>query len=423
VTGFGDFDRWRILGQQFLAQIESATVLIQSASILGAGLFALWLALVLKRRLLRFSAAVPARHWLAHVAEVAASLAVPGLWLLLLWIATQAGRAAGVPMGLAAAGVSLLFAWVVIRLLSHVVRNPLWSAVIFFTAWTLAALDILGVLGEIERSLDRLAFPYGNVRISALNIVRAVIVLSVLLWLTGQLRGFLERRIYQAQNLTPSLQALLVQLLKLLLPLIAVLVALPLVGLNLTAVTVFGGAFAVGAGLGLQRAVANLVSGFMLLGSKSIRPGDVIAVKDMGGAKTYGRVNSIGALYVSLRTRDGIDYLVPNDSFLSTGIENWTHADNNVRVKLPFGVAHGSDLKQVIAAALDAAASVPRVLKSPQPVCFLTGYSDSALNFELRFWINDPMNGLSNVRGESLLRMLERFRTEGIRMPFPPAPG
>jgi small-conductance mechanosensitive channel len=256
-----------------------------------------------------------------------------------------------------------------------------------------------------------------------LNIVRAVIVLSVLLWLTGQLRGFLERRIYQAQNLTPSLQALLVQLLKLLLPLIAVLVALPLVGLNLTAVTVFGGAFAVGAGLGLQRAVANLVSGFMLLGSKSIRPGDVIAVKDMGGAKTYGRVNSIGALYVSLRTRDGIDYLVPNDSFLSTGIENWTHADNNVRVKLPFGVAHGSDLKQVIAAALDAAASVPRVLKSPQPVCFLTGYSDSALNFELRFWINDPMNGLSNVRGECLLSILERLRSEAIRMPFPPAPG
>src|SRR5262249_1202586 len=154
---------------------------------------------------------------------------------------------------------------------------------IFFAAWTLAALDILGVLGDIEQTLDRLGFAYGNARISALNILRAAIVLSVLLWFATLVERFFERRVILPHSLTAFLQGLLIELLRLGLPALAVLIALPLVGINLTTLTVFGGAFAVGAGLGLQRAVANLVSGLMLLSGGSLRPGDVIAIRDIAG--------------------------------------------------------------------------------------------------------------------------------------------
>jgi small-conductance mechanosensitive channel len=352
-------------------------------------------------------------------AEMLASVARPALWLVLLWIMAETGRNTGVRMILADDAVSLLAAWVVIGLLSHVVRNRLWSRVIFFMAWTLAALDILGVLGEVERALDRLAFPYGDARISALNIVRAAIVLGVMLWFTTLVRRFFERRVMLAQSLTPSLQGLIVQVLKLGLPTLAVLIALPLVGINLTTLTVFGGAFAVGAGLGLQRAVANVVSGLMLLSGGSIRPGDVIAVKDTGGAKTYGRVNSVGALFVSLHTRDGIDYLMPNEAFLTGGVENWSHVDQNIRLKVPFGAADDCDPRQVIALALAAAVSVPRVLKSPPPVCFPVGFVEMGIQFELRFWISDPMNGSSNVRGACLLAIWDAFQANGIRTPSP----
>ncbi len=424
VSSLTDFNRWRDLAQTFLdraiAQLESPDFLIQLATIMATGLLALWLAVAARRLLGRLSH--PSWQWLSGLTYMASDVAASVLWLLLLWTAREAERGAGLPVGVASAAVSLLAAWVVIRLLSHVVRHPFLSGAIFVTAYAIAALDILGLLAPIEAELNRIAIPYGNARITALNIIRAVIVLAALLWLATRLRGFLERRISQSRNLTPSLQAMLVQVVKLGLPVIAFLAALPVVGLNLTAVTVFGGAFAVGAGLGLQRAVANLFSGFLLLSGGSVRPGDVIAVKDVAGAKTYGRVTSVGAIFVTVRNRDGIEVLVPNDSLVSNGVENWTRDDQNIRVKVPFVVGHGSDVRKVAALAVQAAGSLPRILQSPQPVCFLTGYTELALNFELRFWISDPMNGISNIKGECLLQIVESVRAAGIRMPFSPAP-
>jgi small-conductance mechanosensitive channel len=417
-----DLDRFAAISQARLmeiwAEFQSPLFLVQLAVIVVAGLIAFWAGGFLSRRLAAF-AQHAGSHMLAGPAEMLASVSRSGLWLLLLRITAAWGRNAGMPMVLVNDAVSLLAAWVVIKLLSHVVRNVFWSRVIFFTAWTLAALDILGVLGEVEATLDGLGFSYGNTRISALSILRAAIVLGVLLWFATLVQRFLERRVMLSRSLTPSLQGLIIQLLNLGLPTLAVLIALPLVGINLTTLTVFGGAFAVGAGLGLQRAVANLVSGLMLLSGGSIRPGDVIAVRDMAGAKTYGRVNSVGALFVSLHTRDGIDYLMPNDTFLSGGVENWSHIDQNIRLKVPFGAFEEADPRQVITLALAAAAAVPRVLKSPPPVCFLVGFVEMGMQFELRFWISDPMNGVANVRGACLLAVWEAFKANGIRTPSP----
>jgi len=320
-------------------------------------------------------------------------------------------------MSLAGSATALLMAWIGIRLLSYVVRSPVWSRIIFVTAWSLAALEILGLLDRIEASLADIGFTYGAARISALNVVRALIVLAVLLWLAALLRSFLERRISHVETLTPTLQVLLVQALKLVLPTLAVLVALPVLGINLTALTVFGGALAVGVGLGLQKMVANLVSGFLLLSSGSIRPGDVIAVKDVAGAPTFGRVTAVGANFLSLRTRGGKEYLLPNESFIAQGVENWSLSDNKVRLKIPFEISYDCEPRLAVQLALEAAAAVSRVIADPRPVCLLMGFGNSEIKLELRVWIDDPMNGVANVRSECLLQIWDRFQSHGIRVP------
>ena len=319
-------------------------------------------------------------------------------------------------MSIAASASALLIAWIAIRLLSNVVRNPFWSHIIFVTAWTLAALQIVGLLDRIEASLQSVGFTYGDVQITALNIVRALVVLVVLLWVAAWLRGLLERRILLAQNLTPTLRVLFVQALRLALPGVAILVALPVLGINLTALTVLGGALAVGAGFGLQRVVSNVVGGVLLLGSGSIRPGDVIAVRDTSGAEAFGRVTAISPNYLSLQTRGGKEHLIPNETFLANGVENWTHSDSRVRLKIPFRTTYDCEPKLAIALALDAAAATPRVIKEPRPVCHLTAFGEATIEYELRIWIEDPMNGVANVKSDCLLQLWDRFQATGIRI-------
>jgi small-conductance mechanosensitive channel len=417
------FAHWRAAAQSllrlFVARAISRTVLIELALIAATALIARLLAPRLVRLLKRDVARAPPRPIRDGMILVAASVATPSLWLLFLWIASEIARAAGLNTMLAGNAAALLIAWIVIRLVSHVVRSPIWSRIIFVTAWAIAALEILGLLDRIEASLAKIGFSYGRSWVSALGIVRALIALAIFLWLVALLRRFLERRIRHAQSLTPTLQALLVQALRLVLPALAIVATLPVLGINLTAVTVLGGAVAVGAGLGLQKLVSNLASGFLILGSGAIRPGDVIAAKDQSGAASFGRVTSIGATFLSLRTRGGREFLIPNETFVAGGVENWSHSDRRVRLNIPFGAAYECDPRLVIGLAQEAAAAVGRVIAEPGPKCLLTGFGDSAVLFELRIWIEDPMSGVANVKSECLLEIWDRFRAHGIRLPFP----
>jgi small-conductance mechanosensitive channel len=207
---------------------------------------------------------------------------------------------------------------------------------------------------------------------------------------------------------------LLVHLLRLLLPTLAVVVALGAVGIDLTALAVFSGAIGIGIGLGLQQLAANVIAGFVLILDKSIKPGDVISI-----GETFGRVTSLGARYVSMRTRDGIEYLIPNNHFMNSGVENWSYSDVNVRLKVQVGVAYETDLHQAIALCIEAAKAVPRVLEQPRPICLVTGFGESAITLEIRLWINDPSDGVANVRSAVWLEVWDRFKQAGIRIPFP----
>jgi small-conductance mechanosensitive channel len=195
----------------------------------------------------------------------------------------------------------------------------------------------------------------------------------------------------------------------------AVLIGMQLLDLNLTALTVLSGAIGVGIGFGLQKVVSNFISGIIILMDESIKPGDTITLGD-----TFGWIRELRARFVSVVTRDGREYLIPNEDFITTQVVNWSFSNNYVRLDVPFGVSYDSDPHEVIRLAKKAAAAVDRVDAVYQPpVCWMTEFGDSSINFLLRFWIDDPQRGLTNIRGTVLLALWDTFKAHGIKIPFP----
>jgi small-conductance mechanosensitive channel len=342
-------------------------------------------------------------------------LATPVVWLALLWLAMTALGLGERPTGLLRTIVTLLAAWIAIHLASQLVRNPAWAKLIAWAAWSLAALIILDLLEPIVMVLDAAAVPIGpESEISLWDVVRSTIAIAVLLSVALYLTGLIESRIRTSQTLSPTVQVLFTKSLKMVLISLAVIVAITSVGIDLTALAVVGGLLGVGIGFGLQRIVSNLIGGVILLVDKSIKPGDIISV---GG--TYGWVTALGGRYVSVVTRDGVEHLIPNETLISEPVENWTHTQRRTRLKVDLSVHHESDLKQVIAICEDAARATERVLPDPAPKCLFMEFGDSALKLQLRFWIGDAQNGVQNVKSDVLLEIWQRFKQQGVRVPYP----
>jgi small-conductance mechanosensitive channel len=241
-----------------------------------------------------------------------AALVFPLLWALGLAIAMGVAAKFGWPYNVVRIAINLLAAWTAIWLFSIAVRNPLWSRVIMLFAYSIAVLNILHLLTPTLDLLDSLSVTYGNVRISLLTVLRGMLSLAILLWVAMLLSGILERRIQKLPNFTPSVQVLIGKLFKASVITIAVIVSLAGVGIDLTAIAVFSGAVGVGIGFGLQKVVSNLISGIIVLMDRSITPGDVVQVGDR-----YGWVSSLGARYVSIHTRDGTEFLIPNEDIVT----------------------------------------------------------------------------------------------------------
>jgi small-conductance mechanosensitive channel len=377
--------------------------------------------------LLARSVAPRLRAWIEHLARrpglegrleraaaALAPLALPVCWLAVQWLSVLVAAGAGWPHHLIKTMVSLLTAWVVIRLSATMVRDPVWSKAVAITVWTIAALNILELLEPTVALLDQLAVTLGGLRVSALTVIKGMLALAVLLGLATFASRVLERRIKGTPSLTPSVQVLFSKLLKIVLVTIAVVAALSSVGLDLTAFALFSGAVGVGIGFGLQKVVANLISGVILLLDRSVKPGDVIGVGD-----TYGWIDSLGARYVSVVTRDGIEHLIPNEDLIVNRVENWSYSNNLVRLKIPVGIAYHADLRLAMRVCVEAARATARVLDQPAPVCLITGFGESSVDLELGVWICDPTNGISNVKSEVLLNVWDRFHDHGIEIPFP----
>ena len=346
--------------------------------------------------------------------NTAHSLLFPALWLIFIWFCKIVANAIGWPGHLLNVGVSLLAAWIVIRFTATLVRNPFLAKIIAVTAWTLAALNMLNLLAPTLAVLDRLAINIGNFSLSVLTLLKGFIYLAVFLWAANLISRIIEVRLYKSSLLTPSIRVLTVKLIKIVLLIIAFLLAISSVGIDLTVFAVFGGALGVGIGFGLQKGVSNFVSGIFLLLDKSIKPGDIISV-----GETYGWVNSLNARYVSLDTPDGIEHLIPNEELISQRVENWSYSNNRIRLSIPVGIHYQSDVRRAMELCLEAAVECERVLTDPQPACLLVAFGESSVDLVISLWIEDPMNGIGNVKSQILLAVWDKFHANQIEIPYP----
>lgn len=308
----------------------------------------------------------------------------------------------------------LIMAWIIIRLSTGLISSRYWSKLITIIAWGFAALSILDLLEPTIIYLDRLAFSIGKWHISLLGVIKTILMMTFMLWLSLSLSRTIERRVRKSTTLTPSMQELISKLLRFTFIITGTIISLTSVGVDLTAFAVFGGALGVGIGFGLQRIVANLLGGIILLMDRSIKPGDVIELEN-----SYGWVNALGARFVSVITRDGKEHLIPNEDLITHKVINWSFSDTNVRIKVPVRVAYTSDVNLAMKLLLEAANETPRVLESPTPRCLVLEFDENAIILELRIWASDPHNGVANLRGAVLLKVWNKFRENGIDFPYP----
>ncbi|SDC74828.1 mechanosensitive ion channel family protein [Ruegeria marina] len=311
---------------------------------------------------------------------------------------------------------TLATALLVIALVARAVRNGTLRIIFRWSMWIYATVVALNLTDTVASFLDGIAIEIGALHISVLGILKATLLIGALFVLARLASQGASNALKRNDDISPSMQVLLGKAVQVLLYGWVFIVAIRTLGFDLTGLAFLSGAIGVGIGFGLQKVVSNLISGVIILMDRSIKPGDVISL-----GETFGWINSLGARYVSVVTRDGREYLIPNEDLITGQVVNWSHSDQFVRLDLTFGTSYSDDPHVVRAVAIGAAKSVKRVLSGPghDPVCHITGFGDSSVDYVLRVWISDPTAGLTNIRGNVFLALWDAFNAEGISIPFP----
>ncbi len=316
----------------------------------------------------------------------------------------------------------LLCAMAAIRLLVYVLRRSLpraawigtFEVAIGLTIWFVVALHVTGLLENLIGQLDSIRFPLGKTALTLWDILAGAfsVVLTVLaaLW-AGSV---VEARLMRADSIAPNSRVVVARLVKAILTLLAVLLALSLVGIDLTVLSVFGGALGVGLGLGLQRIASNYVSGFIILLDRSLSIGDMITVD-----KFYGAVSQINARYTVMKALDGTETIVPNEMLVNTPVINHSYSSKSVQVVLKLSIAYSADVDRALQILVEVATAQSRVLADPLPSAFITGFGADGVEMQIGFWIRDPEVGSLPIRSEISRAVLRRFHDEGIEIPAP----
>jgi small-conductance mechanosensitive channel len=275
------------------------------------------------------------------------------------------------------------------------------------------------VIGGLINTLDAAGFTVADTRFSlwsALVVILVVLGVYMLARLGEKLGRVVVRRMHQ---LDTSRIVLADKLVSVFVWAMAILIGIDLLGIDLTALAVFSGAFGLAVGFGLQRTFGNLIAGIILLMDRSIKPGDVIAIADQSGQQTFGQIRSIGIRAVSITTRDEREYLIPNENLMINQVENWSYSSRKVRFQIPVGVSYTCDMALAERLMIEAAKSAPRVLTDPPPTVWMKDFGTSSVDFIIHCWITDPEDGIGNIRSSVLKRLWDLFAEHGIEIPFP----
>lgn len=318
--------------------------------------------------------------------------------------------------------VPLLFSLVLVRVAVYVLRRafkahgPLryWERAIAWTIWVAVALHITGLLPEVVEVLDGFGFHIGKQRISILTILQAMLSIAITVVIALWAGRTIEARLLDARGMDLNFRIVLSKLVQTLLVIIAILIALPAVGIDVTVLSVFGGAVGVGLGLGLQKIAANYVSGFVILLDRSISPGALVTIDGR-----YGEVTKLTARYVVVKSLNGTEAIIPNETVITSVVVNHSYSDRSVRVDVPIQVSYASDVDRALELMLEAASGNSRVLRSPAPGAVLKGFADSGIDLELYVWVADPEVGTGNLRSDVYRAIWKSFNANNIAIPFP----
>jgi len=289
-----------------------------------------------------------------------------------------------------------------------------WERIIAAVVWSWLALYITDLAPYVVEALEQVEFSVGKQSIDLWMILHGVITVFLTVVLALWVAGLIEARLMRVASIDSSLRIVGVRVAKALLTVLAIVTSLSLVGIDMTALSVFTGALGVGLGLGLQKIASNYVSGFIILLDRSIRIGNIVQV---GGEA--GQVTQITTRYTVLKHPGGTEYIVPNETLIGSTVQNQTYSDSRLRLTTTIGVAYSTDLDLAMRLMTEAATSQERVLAEPPPKVFLAQFADSSINLELGFWIEDPEGGRGNVVSDINLTVWRLFRQHQIEIPFP----
>ena len=274
-------------------------------------------------------------------------------------------------------------------------------------------------IGGMVSSMQGMALEVGSMRVSLWDVFVVFIVITLVLTVAWLVTKLMRGGVRRATKFDESQRVLVEKIATIVIWVAAFLIGIDMLGIDLTALAVFSGAFGLAIGFGLQKTFGNLISGIILLMDKSIKPGDVISVADSAGTESFGQIRRIGIRAISVVTRDQTEYLIPNENLMINQVVNWSYSSKDVRVKAPIGVSYGSDLDLVTELLYQAVDEVPRILKSPKPRVNIIGFGDSSVDFDLRFWIQDPEEGMANIRSDVYMRIWRLFKENNVEIPFP----
>ena len=318
--------------------------------------------------------------------------------------------------------VPMLISLVVIRLSVRVLGvtfpGARWVRIlersISWLAWIAVVLWVTGVLPIVMDAMDDLHWSVGTTRMSLRNAVEGTLTAGLVMMIALWISAAIEKRLLHGTGNTLSLRKMAANLVRVALLFIGLLLALSAVGIDLTALSVLGGAIGVGVGFGLQKIAANYVSGFVVLAERSLRIGDMVKVDGF-----EGRISDIRTRYTVIRALNGRESIVPNEMLITQRVENSSLADQKVSISSTVQVAYGTDVRALQTTLVEAIRRVPRVLEAPGPVVQLAEFAADGMNLTLSFWIADPENGQGNVRSDVNLAVLDLLNAQGVEIPFP----
>ncbi|MEP7370810.1 MAG: mechanosensitive ion channel domain-containing protein [Nitrosospira sp.] len=343
---------------------------------------------------------------------LALALVIPGRWALSHWYSTH----------LLNIVVPLLFALALIRAAVYMLRRVFssqewlrpWERFIGWAVWIGLVLHVTGLLPEILTLLDDISFHIGKQRLSVLLIVQGILAFTISMLLALWLASSLETRIMQAGAMNINQRVILSKVTRTLLTLLGVLIALSMVGVDITVLSVFGGALGVGLGLGLQKIASNYISGFIILLDRSLHIGDIVTVDNR-----KGEVTLLTTRYVVLKIDDGTEALIPNDTFITSTVISQTYSDHRIRLILPIQISYTSPIEAAMSIMVDVAKKQQQILTDPEPVVILKEFADSGINLELIVWVEDPEGGALRLRSSLNVEIWSEFQKHGIEIPFP----